>query len=147
MVKRNVGKVAQALLVPINPALIVLLGIYTVVWGFWLASPFWTVFPQAPLYSEMAGIAPEWVWGAVAIVCGAFICYGAMKRSYEALIRGASIAFGHWSVITILYFMGDWTSTGGITSLLLASYAAMVYLNIRVNFKDHKKEFNNSSFL
>jgi hypothetical protein len=39
----------------------------------------------------------------------------------------------HWLTIAILYFMGDWTSTGGITSLTFAFYAALVWVNIKVN--------------
>lgn len=128
----------QALLLPINPALIVLLGIYTVVWGFWIANPFWTVFTQAPLYSAMAGFAPEWAWGGVALITGTVVTMGAVKRSYRALTRGAAVAFFHWFLIALMYFAGDPLSTGGITSLVIALYAAVVYLNIRVNFKDHK---------
>ena len=131
-------KLAQALLLPINPAMIVLLGIYTVVWGFWIANPFWTVFTQAPLYSAMAGFAPEWVWGGVAIFAGTVVIIGAVKRSYRALITGAAVAFIHWFLIALMYFAGDPLNTGGITSLVIALYAAVVYLNIRVNFKDHK---------
>lgn len=139
MVKEQSEKLAQALLLPINPALIVLLGIYTVVWGFWLANPFWHVFDQAPLYSKMAEFAPEWVWGGIALAAGIVVIVGAVKRSYSALTRGASVAFLHWFLISMMYFAGDPLNTGGITSLVIALYAAVVYWNIRINFRPDKR--------
>jgi len=132
-------KLAEALLLPINPAAVILLGIYTVVWGFWVANPFWTVFTQAPLYSVLADLAPEYFWGGLAMFCGAVTMYGAIKRHYRPLVTGASVMFWHWSMIALFYFMGDPLNTGGITSLIFAVYAAFIYLNIRVNFKNNKK--------
>lgn len=130
---------AKALLLPINPAAVILLGIYTVLWGFWVANPFWDVFGQAQLYGVLAQVAPEAFWGCLAIVCGLVTVYGAVKRRYGPLVRGASASGWHWLMICIFYFLGDPLNTGGITALIFAVYAAFVYLNIRVNFKDNKK--------
>jgi len=135
----NKEKLAQALLLPINPAAVIILGIYTVVWGFWVANPVWEVFSHAILYSKMAAFMPEWVWGLVAIVMGSITIYGAVKRNYAALVRGAATSGFYWLIVCVFYFAGDWASTGGITSLVFAVYAAFIYLNIRVNFKDDRK--------
>lgn len=135
-------KLAKALLLPINPAAVILLGIYTVVWGAWVANPFWPVFTHAALYSAMANFMPEWVWGIVAISMGAITIYGAVKRHYAALVRGAASSGLFWFTVSIFYFIGDAANTGGITALIFAVYAAFIYLNIRVNFKDdHKSPF------
>ena len=136
-------KLAEALLLPINPAAVVLLGIYTTLWGFWVANPWWTVFTQAELFSQLAQtsiwfIPPEVLWGSIAILCGCITIYGALKRSYGALVRGASVAGWHWFMISVFYFIGDPLNTGGISALIFAVYAAFVYLNIRVNFKDRR---------
>lgn len=139
-------KLARALLLPINPAVAVLLGFYTFVWGLWIANPFWTVFTQAGLYDAMnnvwfvvaVGLPPEVFWGVIAVVCGIFIMHGAVKRSYKSLIRGATIAFFHWLAIAIMYFLGDWANTGGITAAIFTVYGAFLWLNVRVNFKDSK---------
>lgn len=140
-VRNTPKRVAQALLLPINPAAVIILGIYTTVWGFWLANPFWTVFTQAPVYHVLDTIPPDIIppelfWGSIAIACGLVIIYGAVKRYYRPLIIGAAVAGWHWMMISILYFMGDWQNTGGITSLTLAVYGAFIYLNIRTNYKD-----------
>lgn len=128
----------EALLLPINPAAVILLGIYTVVWGLWVANPFWSVFTQAELYGVLAQVAPEVFWGCLAIVCGAVTIYGAVRRRYGPLVRGSMIAGWHWFTIAMFYFIGDPLNTGGITALIFAIYAAFVFLNIRVNFKDDK---------
>jgi hypothetical protein len=129
----RVEKVAQQLLKPINTAFIVIFGVYTIVWGFWVFCPFWTVFTQAPLYAVMASISTEYVWGLIAMACGLLISRGAFYPSRRNLQWGMFVGFLHWLTIAILYFMGDWTSTGGITSLTFAVYAALVWVNIKVN--------------
>jgi hypothetical protein len=135
-----VRKLIQALLWPINTTAIILLAIYTVVWGFWLANPWWHAFNRAALYSEMADFAPEWAWGFFAVFCGLVTAYGAIHPSYRALVIGAGAAFIHWLLIAIFYFWGDWQNTGGITSLTFAIYAAYTYLNVRVNYRDGNRE-------
>lgn len=126
-------RIAVSLLRPINPALILILGVYTVVWGLWLISPFWTVFTQAPLYCTMAGLAPEWVWGSIAVFFGLITTRGALKPSYQNLHWGAWAAFVQWFSISIMYLMADFHNTGGITALCFAFYAAMVWVNTKVN--------------
>lgn len=126
-------KLAVNLLKPVNPSIIVILGIYTIVWGLWILVPWWDVFTQAPLYSAMAGIASETFWGFTAIAAGLITCYGAVKPSYPNLRIGSFTGFLHWFIIAVFYFVGDWTSTGGITSLTFAIYSGLVWLNIKIN--------------
>lgn len=133
-------KLAESLMRPMNPSFIVILGVYTIVWGLWILSPFWTVFSQAPLYAALAHIAAEWVWGAIAVVAGVIISYGAYKPSYFNLTLGSFTAALHWLVIALMYFVGDWSSTGGITSLAFAIYASIVWLNIKTNKKEYQSK-------
>lgn len=127
-----------ALLAPINPASPIIMGIYTLLWGLWVANPFWTVFGQAHLYRIMETVAPEFFWGVLAIVCGVAICYGAVKRSYGAIIFGSTVGAWHWLMIATFYFLGDIYNTGGITSLFIGVYSAYIYLNVKVNHKKNK---------
>ena len=132
----NKEHLAGALLKPINPAASVILGVYTVLWGLWVVSPFWSVFARASYYSVMASLAPEVLWGIFALFCGGMMMYGAIKRSYRALTNGAGVMFGHWFIISLCNFLADWQATGGVTSMMIALYAGFVYLNIRVNYKE-----------
>lgn len=140
--KEGSQKLAESLLLPINPAAVIILGVYTVVWGLWLVNPFWSVFSQAPLYHVLAQVAPEWFWGLVAITCGSFTIYGAIRRHYQPLVRGAIISGWHWLMISIFYFAGDPFNTGGITALTFCVYSVYIYLNLRVNYKHDKKSKN-----
>lgn len=126
---------------PINKAAIIFLGFYTTLWGLWVVNPFWHVFTTAPLFKDMLNFAPEWAWGIVALIAGAVIIYGAIKRTYNPLIRGALVGSIYWLIVAIFYFMGDWQNTGGITSLTFAVYSSFVYLNIKVN-KQHGHEMD-----
>jgi hypothetical protein len=142
-VKQAPRSVAKALLLPINPAAVIILGIYTTLWGLWVANPFWDVFTRAPLYTALdkvppGTIPPELFWGFIAIACGLVIIYGAYKRQYYPLLVGAAVAGWHWLMIATLYFVGDWQNTGGITALALSIYGAFIYVNVRTNFSDKR---------
>lgn len=131
---------AEALLRPINPAGVVILGLYTILWGFWLTAPWWDVFSTAPLYDIMETLAPEWVWGVFAMLIGAVVVYAVLKQSYGLLTYSTALVGWHWAAVGIFYFIADWHNTGGITCLMLATYAAFVYLNHRVNIIIPMKE-------
>jgi hypothetical protein len=133
MVKENL---AGALLKPINPSASVILGVYTVLWGLWVVNPFWSVFSGAEVFSVMSGLAPEFVWGIIAILCGSLMIYGATKRAFKSLTRGAGVVGIFWFLISLCYFLSDWHSVNGITAVVMAIYAGFVYLNIRVNYKE-----------
>lgn len=133
-------KVASTLLRPINPSIIIVLGFYTIVWGLWLLSPFWTVFTQAPIYSAMMSVGTEPVWGAIAIASGMLIMRGAIKPSYINLRVGSFVGFFYWLIVAMFYFAGDWANTGGITSLTFAIYSAIVWVNIKVN-REHFEDY------
>lgn len=133
----------DALLKPVNQAAIVILGAYTVLWGIWVALPFWNVFDSAPLFIPLSHAFPaEWMCGVLAIVCGLSMIYGAYKRTYAPLIIGSFIGTLFWFVIMLFYFVGDWHNTGGISALTFCLYAAYVHLNIKVNHKHTKNTMN-----
>jgi hypothetical protein len=120
---------------PLHKIAVLALGVYTLIWGLWVASPLWTVFSQAELYSALSALAPEWAWGLLAVLYGVLIIWGALRMSYASLLNGAQIAWGHWLLISIFYFIGDWHNTGGITSLFIAISALWFALNIKINYK------------
>lgn len=118
---------------PLNKASTILMAAYTLLWGIWLASPFWDVFTRAPLYSALSAVFPEYAWGIIAILCGLATTWGVLHQSARSLAIGAYVGFIHWLVISGGYFIGDWQNTGGITALTIALYSALIYLNLRVN--------------
>lgn len=126
-------RIKASMMNPINTSAVIILGVFTISWGLFVIAPWWDVFSTAQLYEYLHFLAPEWVWGAVAIVAGSIISWGVIKNSYKSLALGSWIGFIHWFLISVLYFAGDWQNTGGITVLAFAIYSAYVHLNLKIN--------------
>src|SRR6478672_2688241 len=135
----RLDKIAESLLQPINPTIIIVLGFYTIVWGLWLVVPMWSTFGSSPVYLVMAKFAPEFLWGLLAIIAGMFITRGAIKPSYENLQLGSFIGFFHWLIIGIFYLFGQWQSTAWITAFAFAIYSAIIWVNVKTNRRHFKK--------
>jgi len=140
-IKEGQERLAEAMLRPVNPTAIILLGVFTVVWGFWVGNPFWDIFPGRPLYSFMQ-FMPEAVWGLLATAVGVVISHGAFTRTLPSLILGARVGGIYWFVVSLMLFIGDWQSTGGINAMVLAVYSAFIYVNLKVNHAhvEHENE-------
>lgn len=117
---------------PINPAAILIMAVYTILWGFWIGNPWWDVFHRSHIY-DLMNFFPEWLWGITAMASGLAMLRGVVVKSIDALTLGAFIGFMHWIVIAVVYLVGDWQHTSGITSLMVSVYCAYVYLNLRLN--------------
>lgn len=125
-------EMARGLRKPINTAAISIMGVYTFVWGLWLALP-WQTFVRSPIYDLMSNLAPELVWGIAAMCIGAVILYGVWNSTYKALLRGALAGFYYWFVVSGFYLIGSWESVGWINAFMVAVYCAFVAINLRVN--------------
>lgn len=101
------AKVARGLNKPVNTFAALILGIFTMIWGIWIANPFWTVFDKADVYSWLSSVAPESFWGSLGMLCGFFIIFGIIRHTYASLTTGAFIGFVHWGLIAFGYFKGD----------------------------------------
>lgn len=132
-IDRRREKLAERLSQPINTAAIVLMGIFSILWGLWVANPFWTSFDEAKKYSWLKDVMPEWAWGAVAIVVGGVITFGVIKNSFQSLSTGALTGAMYWGVVSTGYYIGDWRDTAGLTKTMICFYCAFIFLNIRMN--------------
>ena len=134
MIRRILDTIARALLRPMNMGVVLVLGLYTFLWGLWVINPFWHVFGHAALYDMLNAYGGEGFWGAFAIATGTLTTWGATRGRAPYIYWGTGAAGWHWFIIGIFYFMGDWHNTGGITALFLAVLSATVYLNVKVNY-------------
>jgi hypothetical protein len=128
-------RLLREILAPINTAAIMILGVFTVLWGLWVFVPFWDVFSRAAAFHYFL-ILPEFFWGGVAISAGMAMVYGVLKSSYKSLTTGAMVGFFHWFVICVFFFAGDWQNVGGVTYMMISVYCAFIWLNLRVNKKN-----------
>lgn len=141
ILRRAWESIASALTKPINKVAAAVLSVYTFLWGFWIANPFWEVFGHTHVYDWLESLAPEEYWGSMAMAVGAIMTYGVVRGSQNSLTIGAFVGFIHWLIIAMGYFAGDWRNTGGITASAMALYCAAIYLNIRyIHFKETHTE-------
>lgn len=126
--------IALGLLKPINPFTPFLLGVYTLLWGLWLISPFWLTFGSARLFHFMGGFAPEWAWGIWSVVAGISVCVHTAKQNFCGMSRSLGFLFWHWFTVAWLLWIGDWQNTAGLTYSTIAAYSAYLFLNVRINF-------------
>lgn len=132
--KQRLEELRLTLLKPINPAVIVVLGVYTLFWGVWIMLPF-PVFTHAMAFELMSQYGTELLWGGIAISAGLIIVRGALKPVYWNIEIGALVAFFFWLIIGILFFIGDWQNPAWISSACFSLYSALIWLNIEVNRK------------
>lgn len=126
-------RMAVGLLRPINPYASILLGIFTFLWGLWLALPFETFGRAAALYSKMADIAPEWAWGAWSMAVGIITVVTITLKKKRWLSRAHAFSTWHWGTVSLMMWWGDWQNTGPVTYTMIAVYSAFLYLNVKVN--------------
>lgn len=130
--KNHLERWADSMLRPINTNIISLLGFSTILWGVWIANPFWSVFNKSAVFDPMH-FFPEWSWGVLAVIIGVLTLRGAFKPSYSNLHTGSFAAAVHWLIITMAWVIGDWQNPAFILSFTFCIYAAFVCLNINVN--------------
>ena len=131
---------ALNLIRPINPSVIVLLGLYTVLWGVWIM--FFPVFDVLPAFAPIASFTTKEAMGVVAWTVAVFICRGAFIPSYSNLRIGSAMAASYWLFFGIMLLIGQYQDPIGLASIFFGIYAALVWMNLGVNknlySKNHK---------
>lgn len=127
-------RLIQGLLIPMNPNGTIILGVFTTLWGLWIASPFWQVFNSAPLFSKVQEFAPEWAWGGWSTACGLILVLSLRNNNRKLISFSLGFHVWHWFVISGLLWWGDWRNTGGLTYMFIGIYSLWAYLNYRINF-------------
>lgn len=102
-------------------------------WGAWVANPWWGVFGESPVFQVMQSLMSEWTWGLVALAFGVILIVGIAQRSYCKLIIGSVLTGWFWSILSIYYFVGDWKSPAGLTAMMFACQSLFMYLNLKIN--------------
>jgi hypothetical protein len=109
-----------------------LLALRTVAWGFWLLLP-WETFQMAPVtYGAFGTLAPEPVWGAVALLVGLFQVAASLADSGRLRAPASVAAAMLWHLIAAMYFVSNTQTVAGISHLLTAMGAGWVALRVWV---------------
>lgn len=127
------SRLAAQLIQPLRPLAIIVLGVYTLVWGIWVIEPAWNAIGHGQVFKVMSSLFPEYVWGTLGILIGIVLLFGLIIKSYQVLVVGSTLSGWFWGLITLLLFFGDWHSVLGWTALVFAIHASFIYLNIKIN--------------
>ncbi len=88
------------------------IGWMAIAWGLWLLSPFWDTFTSSPTFLAMAKVAPEDIWGALALALGLTVL-GASCLGWKRVEIGAlfGLTFG-WGLVAVAYILGNNATLG-----------------------------------
>jgi len=101
-------------------ALETLMVAYLLVWGFWIASPWWTIYDSTPTFRMLSTIAPAWVVGGLPILSALLLSIAYRLRLWR--LRWAVLFFlvGFFQFVAVLYFLSNPVSPAWITNTLVA---------------------------
>lgn len=99
-------------------------------WGLWVLSPFWDTFSSSAVFSGLKQVALEVVWGMVAAILGAIeliLIHRGFQRVRQ-VITVINIFF--FSLLAILYAIGNIQSTAALTYTIFAGMSLYSYISL-----------------
>lgn len=108
-------------------------GLFLLLWGAWIALPYWSVFNTTPTFSAMAGLpVHENVQGFIIMCVGLSVLWGIFTGNKR--LRKASIFWSVliWAFISAMFINANYQSTATITYPMLALSGAWAYWRITV---------------
>ncbi len=126
-------KLAKELIKPMNKRDVLLLNLYTTLWGLWVTNPIWDTFAKSKIYASLEYIFPEYIWGGAALLIGVFSIYAAMRNKLSFLKVLSKFGAILWLVISLLYVTTDYSSTGWITAFVISTFYFLKAINISIN--------------
>lgn len=91
-----------------------------ILWGTWVASPFWDSFGTVDAYSILVQIAPGRAFGMGAILLGFLQVIGAHYLLMSLRKVAAMITLFFWILLSLAIFAGNFHSTGAVGYLIFA---------------------------
>lgn len=113
---------------PISPFNILLSGIYSFMWGLWVAIPNWEVFSRSPIYEVLNWSGSEITWGAIQMLVGIAL----MLAAFDSLrfMKYATFAgFISWTLISLGFCFADFHNPGMWVAGFIAATNAYMFLN------------------
>ena len=120
----------SVLLFAATEALEVLLGVLITLWGLWLLNPQFAAFSASKTFDTMNQIAPEELWGFVAVVIGLTQLLGLVREDRKSRMVGSFFAFLFWLFLTLLFIASNPQTTGIVTYSVISLSAGWVYLRL-----------------
>lgn len=112
------------------------LSLLTICWGLWVANPYIDTFSRSNGFSAMRQIAPEYIWGFIAMFLGAralyYISYSDYKRHASNAFFGLTIL---WGFMGMTLLMSNWYVPGFIIYFYIATRAIRLFLFYNLSYR------------
>lgn len=134
----------------VSTFVVLLLGFFTVLWGFWLVAPGWDVFGRAKQYELLRMLATEYVWGGVAMILGIILMSAAWSRRPDPIRISSLILFYFWGWVATSYLWSDWRILAWIPATFFSIIHGYAYVNLTLRMKygdltDENLPYNNKA--
>lgn len=124
MTTRGWRRLAEILRTQDTPPVELALGLYTTLWGGWLALPWFDTFPASPAYAGLQALAPEPVWGCGILVLGFGQLYALLWLHQRLRLCLLFAHAGLWTFIALSTFVASGGTAAGVPHFILMALAA-----------------------
>lgn len=113
---------------PISRFNILLSGVYSFMWGLWVAVPNWNVFQHSAIYDVLNWAGSEVTWGGVQMLVGIILIFATFDSIHW--MKWATFAgFVSWTLISLGFLFSDWQNPGMWVAGFIAATNAYMFLN------------------
>lgn len=115
---------------PISRFSVFIAGIYSFMWGLWVATPAWDAFPTSEIYEYLAWSGSEITWGSIQMLVGICLLIAAFD-SRKAMKWASFAGFVSWFLVAFSFIIADWQNAGMWVTGYIAANHAYFYLNLK----------------
>lgn len=106
--------------------------VQSILWGTWLLLPFQT-FGSSPVFSVMAVVAPEQVWGVLALASGVFQLVAAHTKRLKWRWYATCLTLFLWMFIDVAFWLTQSYSTASVANLVFVVMSGWALIALSSN--------------
>lgn len=108
-----------------------------ILWGLWVASPWWDVFSRLPIHSFMASVASEGMWGGAMLIVGLAQCIVLFRGSVRVRRYMTVICMFVWITLAVAFLLGNPNTVGGVVYASNGIGQFIAFTNLSSEIKAH----------
>ena len=108
------------------------MGVYLLLWGGWLASPWWSTYASTPSWRVVALLVPAWVMGSFPIASAFLLILAHHKRWHKLRHTVLLFLVGYFQFSALLFLIANPWAVGWITYTMVAAlFAFLLFSNLK----------------
>lgn len=101
-----------------------------ILWGVWVANPFWELFTASPVFGLMAHIGPEPAWGVTVFAVGCLQMGFVFSRQWTARRATAVLSLFVYVLLSVMFGLGNFRGVSTVIYAVFALLCWFAYVNI-----------------